>query len=54
MMSFFSKTAFSTMRKNKMIYVPYLITASLMTMLYYILSSVQITPKYSSFGANRE
>ena len=42
MMSFFSKTAFSTMRKNKMIYVPYLITASLMTMLYYILSSVQI------------
>jgi hypothetical protein len=41
MMSFFSKPHFQPCGKTDDL-VPYLITASLMTMLYYILSSVQI------------
>ena len=37
---FYPRLAVSGMRRNKILYVPYLLAASLMVMLFYILSSM--------------
>lgn len=42
--SFYSKLALDSIRKNKQMYVPYILTGAVMVMMFYILSSLMETP----------